>query len=291
MQIRRNWSERLFDYCNTAALIGLGAVTLYPLYYVFIVSISGGIAVARGDVQLLPTDLTLGSYRLILKDSYFLQSFYNTLKYTVIGTLINLSFSTLCAYPLSISSFSGRKFFTAMIVFTMFFTGGLIPTYLVVKGLGMLDTIWAIVLPTAISAWNMIIIRTFFQNTPSALRESAFMDGANDIHVLVRIILPLSLPVLATMTLFYSTSHWNSFFAELIYLTDRNKFPMQLYLRNLLISNQISEQYTDLQENANIIPTTLKYSAIIISTVPILVVYPAVQKYFVKGVMLGSLKG
>jgi len=291
MMLSKSPAERIFDVSNALLLVLLGVVALYPLYYVLIVSVSSGMAVARGEVKLVPVQLTLGPYRTMIRDPYFFRSFLNTLKYTVVGTVVNLAMSCLCAYPLSIRSFSGNKAFTGFIVFTMFFSGGLIPTYLVVKSFGLLDSLWAIVLPAAISTWNMIIIRTFFQGIPQSLRESAQIDGANDVFIFLRIILPLSLPVLATMTLFYASGHWNSFFPELIYLSEKSKYPMQLILRNMLISEQMSEQYADILQQTDIAPTTLKYAAVMLSTVPILLVYPFLQRYFVKGVMVGSLKG
>ncbi|OHD72822.1 MAG: sugar ABC transporter permease, partial [Spirochaetes bacterium RBG_13_68_11] len=286
MKVKRSLPERVFDAGNALILILLCVVTLYPLYYVLIVSLSSGMAVARGEVKLVPLHFTLSPYRMMIRDTYFVRSILNTLQYTVVGTTVNLSMSALCAYPLSIRRFSGNKVFTRLIVFTMFFSGGLIPTYLVVKSFGLLDSVWAIALPTAISSWNMFIIRTYFQGIPQSLRESAQMDGANDIFIFLRIILPLSLPVMATMTLFYATGHWNSFFPELIYLSDKRKYPMQLILRNMLISSQMSEQYSDILQDSDVVPTTLKYAAVMISTVPILLVYPFLQRYFAKGVMI-----
>ncbi|HOJ11575.1 MAG TPA: carbohydrate ABC transporter permease [Clostridiales bacterium] len=291
MTVKESKGEQLFNVFNVVLLMLLGIITLYPLYYVLIVSVSQSAAVSRGEVAIIPIGLNLNSYKLIIKDPNFLRSFFNTTKYTFVGTLVNLFMSAICAYPLSIRTFSGRKVFTAIIVFTMFFSGGLVPTYLVVKSLGMIDTIWAIALPTAISTWNMIIIRTSFQNIPDSLRESCYIDGANDIVIFLKIILPLSRPVLAVMTLFYATGHWNSFFPELIYLSKKSMFPLQLILRNMLISNQFSELYGDILQTSNVLPTTLNYAAIIVSTIPILLVYPFVQRYFVKGVMIGSLKG
>jgi putative aldouronate transport system permease protein len=291
MKIKQSPSGRVFDGLNYFFMLVLAFITLYPFYYVAISSISAGTAVARAAVSVIPIKPTLASYKMMLQDSYFLSSMFNTVKYTIIGTFINLLMSVLCAYPLSISTFSGRKFFTAIIVFTMFFSGGLIPTYLVVKSLGLIDTIWAVVIPGAISTVNMIIIRTFFQGIPSSLKESAYIDGANDIYILIIIILPLSKPVLATMTLFYATGHWNNFFTALLYITDKAKYPLQLFLRNMLISDQMSEQYADISRELDVVPTTLKYAAIMISSLPIVMVYPFVQRYFVKGVMIGSLKG
>jgi len=291
LRMKYGMGARIFDIFNIILLICLGIITLYPFYYVAIVSLSSAGPVSRGEIKLFPVGLTLKSYEFILKDPNIVRSFLNTIRYTSVGTLINLLMSVLCAYPLSIKTFSGRKVFTKIIVFTMFFTGGLIPTYLVVKSLNMIDTIWAIVLPGAISTWNMFIMRTYFMNIPDSLRESCYIDGANDINILINIILPLSLPVLGVMMLFYASAHWNSFFPALIYLNNKNKFPFQLILRNMLISQQLSEMYSDIQEDAMIMPLTLQYSAIIVSVVPILLIYPFIQRYFTKGIMIGSLKG
>nr|HML47005.1 carbohydrate ABC transporter permease [Clostridia bacterium] len=219
------------------------------------------------------------------------RSLGNTVLYTAVGTLVNLFMSVLCAYPLSIRAFSGNRFFTRMIMVTMFFSGGMIPGFLVVKSLGLLNTLWALVLPGAISTYNMIVVRTFFQGIPSEMRESGHMDGANDLVLLFFIYLPLSMPVLATMTLFYATGHWNSYFSALIYITEKSRYPVQLILRNMLINDQMAEQYAATASEFDIVPITLKYASIMISTLPILLIYPFVQRYFVKGVMIGSLKG
>jgi putative aldouronate transport system permease protein len=199
--------------------------------------------------------------------------------------------SVLCAYPLSIKTFSGRRWIMRFITITMFLSGGMIPSYLVVKSLGLLDTVWALVLPTAISTYNMIVMRSFFEDIPTELRESAFIDGANDIVMLFKITIPLSLPILATMTLFYATGTWNSFFPALLYISEKSKYPVQLILRNMLIDDQMGEEYANMVSEFDIVPLTLKYASIMISTLPILLVYPFVQKYFVKGALVGSLKG
>ena len=205
-------ADRVFDVCNTLLLLVLAFVTLYPLYYVGIVSLSHGHAVIRGEVTWWPVGLNLESYRAVLEAPYVLGSFRNTVWYTFVGTAVNVSMSALCAYPLAMKFFYGRRFLTGFVVATMFFKSGLIPLYLMVRSLGMLDTIWALVLPTAVVTYYMIIMRTFFQNIPEELNDSAYLDGANDIQIFLRVVLPISTPILATMTLFYAVQHWNSFF-------------------------------------------------------------------------------
>jgi len=267
-------------------------ITLYPLYYVTIISISDGMAVMRGEVKLIPKGITLDSYKVIMQNADIFISFKNTIVYTVLGTVINIFMSCLCAYPLSRKNFSGRNFFTKMIVVTMFIAGGMIPSYLVINSLHMLDTMWAIVLPVAINTYNMIIIRTSFQALPESLTESAKIDGANDIYILMKIVIPLSKAVLATMVLFYSVAHWNDYFSPMLYLNDKAKFPLQIILRNIVVSGMFSEESSMMGSVSQFRVTeiTLRYAVIIFATLPILLVYPFVQKYFVKGVMIGSLK-
>ncbi len=289
--IERGIGSRLFDLANVCLLLFFAFITLYPFYYVGIVSVSDGRYVVTGGIKHVPRGVNLKSYKIVLGNPIVPTSYKNTIVYTAVGTFINVLLSAFCAYPLSRKAFYGRKFFTGMIVFTMFFQGGLIPLYLTVKSLGMLNTIWAIVLPTAIGTYYMIIMRTFFQGIPDSIQDSARIDGANDIRIFFRIILPMSTPVLATMTLFYAVQHWNSFFPALIYLKERQKYPIQLILRNIVIEGDVSQQQVDMQDDEMIVSTTIKYAIIMVSTIPILVLYPFLQKYFVKGITVGSLKG
>ncbi len=293
MKIKKTTGSKIFDSVNYLIMILLIIATLYPFYYIAIVSISDGKAVMKGAVKLIPIGANLKSYELVFKDPYVVRSYLNTILYTTVGTFINIVFTTLCAYPLSRKDFFGRDIFTGIIVFTMFFSGGMIPNYLVIHNLGLIDTIWAIVLPGAISTYNMIIMRTFFQGIPESLHESAYLDGANDIQVWSKIILPLSIPILATMILFYAVGHWNSFFSALIYLNDKKKYPIQIILRNMVIAGELANQTNEMGSASDfmVIDTTIKYAVIMVATLPILAVYPFVQKYFVKGVMIGSLKG
>lgn len=288
----RSFGSRLFDSINVVAMLLLVFVTFYPLYYIFVVSVSGGSAVMRGDVAFYPIDFNWNTYSLVFDDSSIWRSYLNTVVYTVVGTSINLVCTALCAYPLSKREFYGRGFFTLMIVVTMFFSGGLIPNYLLVQKLGMMNTMWALVIPGAISVWNMIVMRTFFQGIPNELYESAGMDGASELTSLIKITLPLSKPIMATMAMFYAVGHWNSFFSAMIYLNEKAKFPLQIILRNMVVMGEMSSQSQEISgAYAAVTATNIKYAVIIIAVLPILLVYPFIQKYFVKGVMVGSLKG
>ncbi|MDO3412457.1 carbohydrate ABC transporter permease [Saccharibacillus sp. CPCC 101409] len=290
--IDEGFGSRLFDICNVLLMLLLMFATFYPLYYVLVVSLSDGHSVMRGDVAFWPKGFTLSTYQLIFDDVSIWRSYANTILYTVVGTTINVVCTAMCAYPLSKKSFYGRGFFTLMIVITMFFSGGLIPSYLLVQKLHMLNTMWALVIPGAISVWNMVIMRTFFQSIPNELYESAEMDGSNELISFLRITLPLSKPILATMALFYAVGHWNSFFSAMIYLDEKDKFPLQIILRNMVVMGEMSNQTQELGGiYASVTATNIKYAVIVIAVLPIVMVYPFIQKYFVKGMMIGSLKG
>jgi putative aldouronate transport system permease protein len=292
VKIRQGIASRTFDAFNVLFMLGLVFVTFYPLYHIFVVSISDGHAVLRGEVNFWPVGPNLDTYSLLLQDTSILRSYSNTILYTAVGTLVNLCCTVLCAYPLSKKEFYGRTFFTLMIVFTMFFSGGLIPSYLLVQKLHMINTMWALIIPGAISVWNMFVMRTFFQGLPNELFESARMDGAHEFFVLWKIVLPLSLPIIATISMFYAVGHWNSFFPALIYLNEKAKYPVQILLRNIVVMGQMSEQSQELSgPYAAVTSTNIKYAVIIIVVAPIVAIYPFIQKYFIKGVMIGSLKG
>ena len=288
----RPLSSHLFDVFNIALLLGVIFVTLYPMYYIAIISISDGKEVLLGRVRFWPRGLNLQSYQIVLRDPTIIRSLFNSILYTSTGTLINLVLSTLCAYPLSRRDFSGRKLLTLYVAITMFFQGGLIPLYLVVLQLGLLDTMWAIVLVPAINAFYMFIMRTYFQGQPTALHEAAIIDGANDVQILARIVVPLAKPIMATMLLFYAVQHWNSFFHALIFLTEKRRYPLQLILRSVVVESTF-EQMNDIGAATDfmVLEKTIRFSVIMVSTLPILLVYPFLQKYFVKGVMIGALKG
>jgi len=278
----------LFDVINVALMAVIVFVTAFPIYYMFVVSISSGTAVMRGDVMFWPKGINFDAYRLVLQDSAILHAYGNTIKYTLIGVTVNLIFTTLCAYPLSRRQLYGRSMLTVLIIFTMFFDGGLIPRYMVVHSLGLVNTIWALFLPTAINVFYMILMRTFFSNIPEEIHESATMDGAGEWRKLVRIVLPLSMPVMATMIIFYSVHHWNSFFPALIYLNDKSLQPLQIILRNIVIDGDMAEQSAEM---VTIVAQNFKYAFVIVAITPILAVYPFLQRCFVQGAMLGAVKG
>ncbi len=291
--IKQSTGSKVFDVFNILFLLVFLVMTLYPFWYVMIISLSDGKDVMAGHVSVFPVNMTLATYKVVLSDSSILTSFYNTVIYTVFGTLINLIVTSFCAYPLSRPELPGKNIIMKLVVFTMFFSGGMIPTYLVVHKLGMIDTVWAMMLPAAISTYNMIIMRTFFMGIPESLHESARLDGANDLQVLGRIVLPLSMPIMATMLLFYAVGHWNDYMLALLYLNKKALFPLQSILRNMVVDGQLAEAQTQVGGGSSfqVVETTMKYAVIVVSTIPIIIIYPFVQKYFAKGVMIGSIKG
>lgn len=288
----RSLGSRLADGVLILVMLGVIFVTAFPLYQILIVSLSNGNAVLHGDVTIWPKQLTLSAYRTVFADRSIVRAMGNSVLYTVVGTAINLFLTALCAYPLARPQFSGRKAGTWMVLITLFFSGGLIPLYLLVLKLGIMDTIWAIVLPGAITPWYVFIMRTYFMGIPKDIFDAATIDGANEIRLFWQIAIPLSKPILATLLLFYAVAHWNDFFQPLIFLSDQNKFPLQLVLRGMLLEGSF-DQTSQLGGGSDfaVVPQTLKYATIIVSSIPILIVYPFVQRYFVKGVMIGSLKG
>lgn len=288
-------SDRLFTIMNYLVLTLIMIIVLYPLVYVVSASFSSSSAVLSGRVWLWPVEPTLDGYRAVFKNGMVVRGFMNTLFYTVAGTGINLLFTVLAAYPLSRKDFRGRNVFMLLFVFTMMFNGGLIPTYLLVKNLGMIDTVWSMLIPAALSVWNVIIMRTYFQTTiPGELLEASQLDGCTDFRFLLRIVLPLSGPILAVIALFYAVGHWNQYFNAMIFLKRADLYPLQLILRDILVQNEINIDMLGDAKTAAArqgLRELLKYSLIVVTSVPLLVVYPFVQRFFVKGVMIGSIKG
>lgn len=284
--------DRIFGIVVTLVVLAMCIMVLYPIYYMFIVSISDGNAVLRGDITVLPQGINFGAYKAVLTNEYVPRAYLNTILYTVIGTFIAVAMTALCAYPLSRKEFYGRGLFTGIVVFTMFFDAGIISNYMVVRSTGIMNTMWAIVLPGSINVWYMIIMRTFFADIPEELFESAKLDGANDLTIFAKMVLSLSKAVLATMVLFYAVGFWNQWLQPLIYLDDRKKFPMQLILRNIVLGADaaLSKSMSAATDMATM-GLNIKYAVIFVTILPILVIYPFVQKYFVKGVMVGSVKG
>ncbi|TLS52129.1 carbohydrate ABC transporter permease [Paenibacillus antri] len=290
--MRRSWGERSFDAGNIAFMLALSLITLYPLVFVLFSSLSDPAEVVRNRGLLLyPKGFNLDAYRLVFDNPNIKTAYLNTLIYVVCGTTVNLVMTSLGAYGLSRRNVLWKNAIMFMIVFTMFFEGGLIPLYLLVGNLGMLDTRLALILPTAVSAFNLIIMRTAFQGVPVSLEESARLDGAGDWTILFRVVLPLSLPVVAVMVLFYGVYHWNSWFPAMIYLQTRELLPLQLILREILIANDTSSMMGNVPSGDEMpVGETIKYATIMVATLPILFLYPFLQKYFVKGVMIGAIK-
>lgn len=273
-------------------LILFGLVTFIPFYYVLVASLSNPDLIADGELMLLPRGFTLEAYKTLLLNDKFLSAFYVTLTRTTMGTLVNLILQCSFAYSLSKKYLPGRKFFMLFIIVTLMFNGGIIPTYLIVKATGLIDTIWALIIPGAISTWNIILLRSFFENVPESLEESARMDGANDIYILIKIILPLSMPAIATIALFSAVGHWNSFLDAVIYTNSPKLQVLQIFLRNMVVQLQnIMANGDSVTINKGVSSLTLRSAAIFASSLPIIMVYPFIQKHFMKGVMLGAVKG
>ncbi|UNK17187.1 carbohydrate ABC transporter permease [Paenibacillus sp. N3/727] len=294
MQIESR-GDRIFNVINYSILILVTIIVMYPLVFVLSASFSDPQAVLRGEMMLWPKGINLNSYEKIFQNKDIISGFTNTLVYTSLGTLINLTMTILAAYPLSRKDFVGRNAIMALLVFTMFFSGGLIPTYLLIKNLGMLNSLWVMIIPNAVSIWNIIIMRTFFQQSiPGELQEAATIDGCSNIKILTRIILPLSMPIIAVTILFYAVGHWNAFFNALLYLSDKDKFPLQLILREILIQGQTNDMVKMSTESAikqQREVEGIKYAVLVVANIPMLALYPFLQRYFVKGVMIGAIKG
>ena len=297
--VKRCREDVIFDTVIFIILTLILFVVAYPLYWVIISSFSDPTAVSAGKVLLRPMGFTLKGYAEVFKNSQVMRGFFNSIVITVVGVCVNLAVTLPTAYALSRDNFSGKKPITVFYMITMFFGGGLIPTYLVVKNMHLLNTIWALVLPGCLSVYNMIVARTFFKsNISEELYEAGEIDGCTQSRFFFQIALPLSKAIIAIMVLYYGVGHWNSYFSALLYISDQDKYPLQLVLRNILITNQTALSQTAttaaaraaLQEQQQLIDV-MKYSLIIISSVPVLIMYPLVQKHFVKGVMIGSVKG
>jgi len=295
MIYRKSVGERIFDVFNVIILAILGASTLYPFLYTLSASLSNAEAVARQQVLLWPIKPTLESYKLVFSNSEILLAYYNTIWYTVVGTFVNVLMTTAAAYPLSRKGYSLRSIIMVYITITMFFGGGLIPTYILVNRLGLYNTRWAMIIPTAVSAWNLMMARVFFQATiPEELTDAAKIDGANEVIIFFRIVLPLSMPILAVLALYYGVAHWNDFFNPLIYISNPNLQPMSIYLRKVLIVAQVygGEMGGEMLETLGnmALAEKVKFATAIVALLPIMMSYPFLQRYFVKGVMIGALK-
>lgn len=293
MTIKRTIGEKLFDSLNVLLMVLLIIITLYPLWHVLNASLSdSNRLMAHSGLLLLPDGFNLDSYKLVLSNPSILSGYRNTLVIVVLGTALNLLFTILGAYTLSRKSFMLRNPVMLAIVFTMFFNGGIIPTYLLINNtLHLGDNLLALIVPGLVSSYNLIIMRTAFQGISESLLESARIDGAGEMRILWRIVVPLSMPVIAVMILFYGVGHWNSWFSAILYIRDRDLYPLQLVLREILIQNSTDSMTTSAaMGDKEAIGESVKYATVMVATLPILFIYPFLQKYFVKGVMIGAIK-
>ncbi|MBR1686401.1 MAG: carbohydrate ABC transporter permease [Clostridia bacterium] len=288
-------SSRIFDVLNYVILTLIAFTTILPFIYIIGASFATEYELATRPMFIIPRDVTLDAYRYIFSSNKIASAFGNSIFITFFGTLINLFFTVTMAYAISKTRLRGRNFFLNMVIFSMFFSGGMIPSYIVIANiLSLKDTYWSVLLPGAISAYNMMIVKNFFQGIPQELEESASIDGCNDIGILWKIVLPLSLPVLATFGLFYAVGHWNAYFGAMIYMSGaREKWPLQVLLREIIILANASAGDLNAMDPNFVQPPeqSIKMAVIVVSTVPIMCIYPFLQKYFVKGVMVGALKG
>lgn len=289
-------SDKIFRAVALVILALIMITIIYPVWFVLVASFTDPLEIYQSAFLFWPQDFNFESYKLVFRDQDFITGFINSIFYTVVGTAINVVMNICGAYPLSKRNFKGKSFFTIMFTFTMFFSGGLIPTYLVVDGLGMRNTVWAILIPSAVSMYNIIIMRTYFQSRiPAEMEEAAKVDGCTNFRMLLLIVLPLSIPIIAVIALYYGVGRWNDYFSAMIYITDRKLYPLQLVLREILLQNQASDMMDIVSDSGYsdrmMARMGLKYAVIVVSTVPIFVIYPLVQKFFAKGVMVGAIKG
>ncbi|WP_261300825.1 carbohydrate ABC transporter permease [Paenibacillus andongensis] len=289
--IQASLGEKIFTFVNHIFFILLGLSTIFPFINLIAKSLSSEAAVVSGMVTLFPIDFQIGTYKYVASNSLFLNAFMVSITVTLVGSLLALFMTTLAAYPLSKPRLRGRKFFIIMYLFTMLFSGGLIPTYLLMHKLNLIDKLPVLFLPFMINVYNMLIVKSYFESLPDSLEESAKMDGASNMTILVRIILPLSMPVLATIALFYAVTFWNDYFTSLIYINSVEMKPLQLYLKELFVTSTDAFMRTNVDASLNVSPQSIQAASIILATLPIIFIYPFLQKYFVKGVLVGSVKG
>ena len=296
MKIKRTAGDWSFDVINHLILCLLIVIMLYPMINVVSISLSSPDMINRGAVTIYPRGWNFEGYRYILTQKQFFIGYRNTICYAALGTILMLTFTSLAAYSLAIQDFVLKKAFTIFLSITMFFSGGMIPTYLLIRNLHLLNTLWVMVLPGCVSAYSCFVFRTFFQGLPPDLRESAYIDGANDFRIWYRITIPLSKPLLATYALFSIVGHWNSWFPALLYLKDEARYPVQMFLRKIVVDGTTNSMYQDSKIGAlfatgRVHSRNIQMSVIVLTMLPILCIYPFIQKYFVKGVMIGAIKG
>ena len=297
MRINDTRGDKIFGIVNGIFVAFITIITLYPMIYVVSASFSSPASVTSGRMWLWPVDITFEGYARIMKNTEIINGYKNTIIYTLIQIAISLCTTLPAAYSLTVKQLPGRRIVVVIFSITMFFSGGMIPLYVINRNLGLVDTLWAVILPSATSMWYIILSRTFFQSTiPHDLEEAAQIDGCSVFATFLRVVLPLSAPIIAVMALYFGVARWNSYFGEMIFFRDRNKYPLQLYLREILIVAQFSEENTSNADAITMaeqvrISAIIKFATMIVATVPLIAVYPFIQRYFVKGVMIGSIKG
>ena len=289
-------SDRAFDIINYILLSVVLLITAYPLYYVLVASVSDPFKVYAGQTMLFPVGFSWGGYERIFQDAMITRGYLTSITYTFLGTTVSVLLTCISGYALSKKTLPGRRAIMLFLLFTMYFNGGLIPTYLTVRDVGLFNTLWALIIPNAVSVYNLIIARTFFEsNIPESLTEAASIDGSSNIGTMIRIVMPLSTPIIAVMVVFYAVGLWNNWFDALIYTTKSDMAPLQLVLRSILIKSQASSDmmmnmdanYAEKQK----VTEMIKFASIVVASVPMLIIYPFVQKYFSKGIMIGAIKG
>jgi putative aldouronate transport system permease protein len=291
MSANRTWLSRGLGLCKVSFLMLVLLVTLFPFLNIAAVSLSDEVHILKNEIWIIPKGTNVNAYATVLKDTVILRAYRNTVVYVVVGTAVAMSITTTGAFALSRSRMVLRRGFALLLVFTMLFNGGMIPTYLAVKSLGLLDTMWSFLLLGSAPAWYVFLMRSFFHSIPKELEEAGTIDGLNDLGILWRIFLPLSKAALATFSLFYAVGIWNTFFEPFIYFQTPRKYPLQVILRQLLIANEFRLSEMNAMGETMLLPESLKAATIMISTLPILLVYPLIQKYFVKGIIVGAVKG
>ena len=294
-KVRKSPADRAFNIFAYCLVIFLTLIVLLPMMNIIAASLSGSDALLAGRVYFWPVEPTLSNYAAMLRYKSVWLGYRNTIFYTVLGTLINVIMTMLCAYPLSQKGFSGRRFFSILFFIPMIFSGGMIPNYMLIRDLNMLNTIWSLIIPGAINITNMIITRTFIQSTiPESLAEAAKLDGCSPARYFFSFVLPLSTTIIAVISMYYAVGHWNAYFNALLYITRRDMYPLQLFLREILVQSSFdstSINDPDIIKQMKNLQATLKYVTIVVSTLPLMLIYPFTQKYFIKGVMIGSIKG
>lgn len=290
--------DRIFDIVALFICALVLLLVLYPLWYIIICSFSDPNAVTGGQVVFWPVGFTMEGYATIMDYEPIWIGYRNTIYYTVVGTAFNLFLTLPCAYALARHDFKGRNFIMMLFTFTMFFSGGTIPTYMVMKDLGVMNTVWAMILPYGVNVMNLIIARTFFQNSvPYEIQEAAMIDGCSNTKMFLQIVMPLAMPMIAVIMLYYMVAHWNVYFRALLYMSDPNKYPLQLYLRNILLFDQMLDlmegdaEAIEAMTRRLQLRASIKYGIVVVSSLPVLIIYPLLQKYFAKGIMVGAVKG